>query len=173
MTRQAYIQNFSPIAMEAVEGTRIFASIMMTLAILESSDKRGTAGKSILARLFNNHFAVKTNSSWSARKANLKHREIIFGKDLLIQDYFRTYNDPAHSFKDKVQCLLENKRNVDAGVFLAITPGQQADALRAAGYNTDPHFANTLKRLIARYNLNALDTRFSRIHIQYTELSNN
>lgn len=157
MTRQEYIDKFKNIVIDSVKGTGLFPSVMMAQAILESSNKYGVPGSTVLAKDYNNHFGVKADSSWKGKKVNLQTREVYNGKNVMIGDFFRVYNNPADSFKDRNEFLLRNSNYHRAGVFLATTPEMQAEALQKAGYATDPKYANVLKALIKMYNLKALD----------------
>jgi flagellum-specific peptidoglycan hydrolase FlgJ len=163
MTRQEYIQKFRGVVLEAVKGTGLYPSVMMAQAILESSDKNGVPGNSSLAKVYNNHFGIKADKSWTGKKVNMKTREVFDGKDVIIGDYFRIYGEAVQSFKDRIQFLLKNKRYGNAGVFKSPTPEAQADALQAAGYATDPNYAKVIKGLIASYNLKDLDAECSHV----------
>lgn len=157
MTRKEYIQKFRNVVLEAVKETGLFPSLMMAQAILESSDRHGVPGNSSLARLHNNHFGIKADKAWLGPKVNLKTREVIDGSEVVIGDYFRVYEDATQSFRDRITFLQRNKRYTNHGVFLAKTPGEQADALQRAGYATDPNYASILKKLIANLKLEELD----------------
>jgi flagellum-specific peptidoglycan hydrolase FlgJ len=163
MTRQEYIQKYRGVVIDAVKGTGLLPSVMMAQAILESSDKNGVPGNSSLAKLYNNHFGIKADKGWTGKKVNLKTREVFDGKEVIIGDYFRVYNDPKDSFKDRVAFLKKNTRYTKAGVFTAKTPGDQADALKLAGYATDPNYNTILKNLISKLNLEDLDTECSHV----------
>jgi len=158
MTREEYIKRFTPAVVSSTKGTGLFPSVMMAQAILESSSKYGIAGGSMLASLYNNHFGVKADKSWKGKKVNLKTREVFSGKEVVIGDYFRVYDHPEQSFKDRNEFLLKNSNYRKAGVFNTTTPEAQAEALQKAGYATDPKYASLLKAIILKYNLKALDT---------------
>src|SRR6476469_583637 len=105
MTRQDYINRYENVVKECVKGTGLFASLMMAQAILESSDKHGVPGNSTLARLYNNHFGIKADRGWTGKKVNLQTREVFDNKDVMVGDYFRVYDEPEQSFKDRIQFL--------------------------------------------------------------------
>lgn len=157
MTRKEYVQKFRNVVLEAVKGTGLFPSLTMAQAILESSDRSGVPGNSSLARIHNNHFGIKADKAWIGPKVNLKTREVIDGSEVVIGDYFRVYEDPTQSFRDRVAFLKRNQRYTKAGVFTAKTPGEQAEALQKAGYATDPNYASILKKLIGSLDLEELD----------------
>ena len=157
MTRQEYIEKYKKNVLDAVKGTGLFPSLMMAQAILESSDIKGVPGNSTLARTYNNHFGIKADKSWLGKKVSLITREVFDEKTVMIGDYFRVYDEAGQSFKDRVQFLKRNQRYAKAGVFSARTPEEQAEALKAAGYATDPNYAPILKSLIANLKLHELD----------------
>jgi flagellum-specific peptidoglycan hydrolase FlgJ len=129
----------------------------MAQAILESSSSTGDAGGSTLAKTYNNHFGIKADAFWRGKKVNLKTREVYNGKDTIVGDFFRVYDNPGQSFKDHTRFLEKNQNYTRHGVFTAETPEAQANALQEAGYATDPHYAATLKSLINSLNLKSLD----------------
>ena len=151
--RLEYIKKYTPAVIKAAKGTGLFPSLFMAQAILESGN-----GQSSLAKKYNNHFGVKASRGWKGKVIDMKTREVFDGKDVYIKDGFRWYNNPNDSFKDRVDFLKNNPRYTKHGVFSAKTPEQQADALLQAGYATDPNYATTLKWLINKYNLKALDS---------------
>jgi flagellum-specific peptidoglycan hydrolase FlgJ len=157
MTRGEYIKKFAKVVIDSVNGTGLFPSVMMAQAILESSNKYGNVGGSTLARDYNNHFGIKADRSWKGKKVNLQTREVFNNRDEMIGDFFRVYDDPAKSFKDRNEFLVKNSNYQRAGVFLAQTPEAQAEALQRAGYATDPRYANMIKALISMYKLKELD----------------
>ena len=53
--------------------------------------------------------------------------------------------------------LKENQRYTNAGVFTASTPEAQAQALKNAGYATDPNYVSKLTGIINNYNLKVYD----------------
>ncbi len=161
MTRQEYIEQFKNVVLEVVKGTGLFPSLMMAQAILESSDVKGVPGNSTLARVYNNHFGIKADKNWKGKKVNLITREVFEGQSVILGDYFRVYDEPLHSFQDRVEFLKKNSRYAKAGVFTAKTPEQQAQSLKDAGYATDPQYAIILSSLIKKHNLSELDNQVS------------
>ncbi|MDQ3073448.1 MAG: glucosaminidase domain-containing protein [Bacteroidota bacterium] len=157
MTREDYIRKFSNAVLNSVRGTTIFPSVKMAQAIIESSDQGGNAGESKLASFFNNHFGIKANGLWKGKKAFMKTREVDNGQNVIIEDTFRVYTNPESSFHDHTLFLTKNRNYTEAGVFNAMTPEAQADALQRGRYATDPRYAYTIKKIIERHNLKALD----------------
>lgn len=157
MTRAQYIKLFTDAVVDSTKGNGLFPSVVMAQAILESSDRSGQAGNSLLARKYNNHFGIKADKTWQGKKVNLATGEVFSSKSVIVQDYFRVYDHPGQSFKDRAAFLVSNPRYYKAGVFRATTPEEQADALQKAGYATDPAYAAKLKALIDVHDLKQLD----------------
>lgn len=151
--RADYIKQFTIAVVNAAKGTGLFPSLFMAQAILESGN-----GQSSLAKKYNNHFGIKASKDWKGKVIDMKTREVFNGNEVFIKDGFRWYTNPLDSFKDRVDFLKKNQRYAKHGVFTAKSPEEQADALQRAGYATDPNYANTLKMLIAKYNLKVLDS---------------
>jgi len=161
MTRAEFINQFAPIVKKVSVGTGLFASLFMAQAILESSDKNGVPGASSLAVKHNNFFGIKAqkNDGWTGKVVMKKTREVIKGKDVMVDAPFRVYDNAEQSFIDRVAFLKRNKNYAKAGVFTASTPGKQAEALETAGYATDPNYAEMLIAMISKYNLTTLDLK--------------
>lgn len=143
MTREEYIKKIAPIATKVCRGTGLFASTMVAQAIIESGN-----GNSSLAKDANNHFGIKADRSWKGAVWSGKTREVIGGKDVYITDGFRWYSTIEEGFRDRNKFLKENKRYTQAGVFIAKTPEQQAEAFQLGKYATDPNYASIIKSVI-------------------------
>lgn len=149
-----YIADFGDAAIAGTKGTNLFPSVKMAQAILESN-----IGKSGLAKQHNNHFGIKKGTGWKGQTATMKTREVISGKNVMVDQAFRKYESATDSFKDHTSFLTKNKRYTDAGVFSAETPELQAKALQKAGYATDPNYAQALINIINGYGLKQLDEK--------------
>ena len=152
MTREEYIDRYKDEAISATRGTGLFPSVLMTQGIVESNN-----GNSLLASKYNNHFGIKADSSWKGEKVNMQTREVFSGNSVVIGDYFRVYKTAEEGFRDRTNFLLSNPRYRAAGVFNAKTPEEQIEALKRAGYATDPAYVSILTSVLHRYNLSALD----------------
>lgn len=155
--RSVFIAYYENLVKKVTKGTGLFPSVMMAQAILESADSQGNVGNSTLARVYNNFFGIKADSSWKGAKVNLKTGEVFDGVSTTVNDAFRVYKDVETGFKDRVAFLKNNSRYTKAGVFSAQTPEAQAAALKAAGYATDPDYVSKITGLINKHNLKELD----------------
>jgi len=142
-TAVTYIERFKYIAIREMNNSGIPASITLAQGILESGN-----GNSELAIEGNNHFGIKCTPEWKG-KTMLKDDD---QKD----DCFRVYKTPEESFKDHTEFL---KRKRYAPLFELDKNDYRgwATGLKAAGYATNPRYAELLISLIERYNLNSYD----------------
>jgi flagellum-specific peptidoglycan hydrolase FlgJ len=140
---EAYIANYSAIAMEEMRQFKIPASITLAQGILESGSARGR-----LAKEANNHFGIKCHD-WTGDK--------IYHDDDRTQECFRKYAQAEASFKDHSEFLTGRRRyealfKLDEDDYRAWAKG-----LRAAGYATDRKYPEKLIGLIERFQLYKYD----------------
>jgi len=157
MNRNEYIIKYAPFVMGALKGTKLFPSVMMAQALIESSSKAGVPGASLLASKYNNHFGIKADASWFGDKVDLNTTEFVNGIVKTVKAWFRVYEHAHHSFSDRINFLLENPRYKKGGVFNALDATQQTLALQRSGYATDPNYASKLMSIITRLGLEELD----------------
>ncbi len=157
MKRSNYIIQYSKDVIAAVRNTRLFPSVMMAQALIESADRNGVPGGSLLARKYNNHFGIKADASWKGEKVELPTKEFINGVMRMVKAWFRAYQHARQSFEDRVRFLVQNRRYQRGGVFDARNAGEQAHALQRSGYATDPLYATKLIAIIKRHGLEQLD----------------
>lgn len=141
---QRYIQKYQQMAMEQMVRYKIPASITLAQGLLESG-----AGNSQLARKANNHFGIKCGGRWNG--------PYMLMDDDARNEHFRVYKSPEESFEDHSKFLCSGKRY--AGLFqLSILDYKGwAKGLKAAGYATNPRYADNLINIIENYNLNDID----------------
>ncbi len=145
--RLAYIERFKDIAIFEMQTHKIPASIKLAQGILESGD-----GRSRLARDANNHFGIKCHTDWKGKR--------VYHDDDEKGECFRKYKDPAESYRDHSLFLVERPR-YKALFELEITDYKGwAKGLKAAGYATNPKYADLLIRIIEDYQLYQYDNVF-------------
>ncbi len=138
-----YIDTYKDLAIEQMVKHKIPASITLAQGLLESG-----AGYSELARKSNNHFGIKCHD-WRGRKT--------YHDDDAAGECFRAYDNPRQSYEDHSTFLRSKPRY--ASLFrLQITDYRGwAYGLKAAGYATNPQYAQSLISLIERYDLDQYD----------------
>ncbi len=143
----AYIENYSGVAIEKMNQYGIPASITLAQGILESG-----AGQSPLAVEANNHFGIKCHD-WTG--PTIRH------DDDEKQECFRKYEFAKESYDDHSKFLTTRNRyaflfNLDKTDYKAWAKG-----LKEAGYATDPNYPTRLIKIIEDYELYKYDIQSS------------
>ncbi|MGW2618893.1 glucosaminidase domain-containing protein [Streptomyces sp. NPDC001500] len=129
------------------------ASVTIAQAILESgwgAKHMGTA---------NNYFGIKAQTrnghvTWGSIATGfvtVPTREVINGHSVTVQANFRSYKSMTDSFRDH-GAFLRNNSNY-AAAFKTSDGIAFARAVAAGHYATDPHYADTLVRIIRQHDL--------------------
>lgn len=141
---QQYVDQYKDLAIEQMKRYKIPASITLAQGLLESG-----AGRSELARKGNNHFGIKCHT-WSGAT--------VYFDDDAVGECFRAYNSAYDSYEDHSRFLSTGRRY--QGLFrLSITDYKGwARGLKAAGYATNPKYADRLIDIIQVYKLYQYDT---------------
>lgn len=141
---EAYIEKYKALAIDEMEIFGIPASITMAQGLLESD-----CGRSRLAVQANNHFGIKCKKEWTG--------ETITHDDDAKGECFRKYKSAHESYKDHSEFLDKSPRY--ASLF-DLDPKDYvgwANGLKAAGYATNPKYADILVGIIEKYQLYKLD----------------
>ena len=143
---QAYIDKFAPIAQDEMRQYQIPASITLAQGILQSG-----VGFGRLALDGNNHFGIKCHRGWNGGK--------VFHDDDAKGECFRTYDDPAESYRDHSVFLSGRQRyaflfKLNKKDYIAWAKG-----LKKAGYATDPKYPKKIISIIERYKLYKYDSK--------------
>ncbi len=152
MSKTQFFNTIAPAAEEIYKQDKIFASITLAQAMLESS-----TGNSALTRKANNLFGIKAYN-WTGKTIKMQTKEHNDGTDIVTMGTFRSYDNWGESIEDHTNFLMENNTYKHHGVFKATSFAEQAKALQASGYATDPDYAKELVALIKEYNLDKYDT---------------
>lgn len=146
MTREEYIERYKSLAVRQMGISGIPASIIMAQACLESDN-----GNSPLAVKANNHFGIKCHTTWDG--------EVVYHDDDKKQECFRKYDTPEGSFFDHSDFLRYRDRYASLFNLKATDYQGWATGLKAAGYATNPAYANLLIKIIEDNKLYELDGR--------------
>lgn len=142
----AFVQVHRQAAQDAASQTGIPATFMLAQAAHESGwgqrEIRNADGSSA-----NNLFGIKAGAGWTGAVAEVTTTEFIDGQPKKLVQRFRAYASAADSFRDYARLMTENRRY---GQVLASGGDAQrfAQGLQAAGYATDPAYADKLGRVI-------------------------
>lgn len=141
----------SKVAGYAVKDKRILPSLTIAQAILESG-----WGQSGLTRNANALFGIKANSGWKGKVYSAKTKECYDGVNFTtIKDVFRAYDSWEESVNDHTAFLCgltRYKKVVNEKCYKTA-----CKAIKAAGYATDPSYAEKLITMIEQYGLYRYD----------------
>lgn len=143
MSREEYIEKYKDIAIRQMKEYGIPASIILAQACLESGN-----GNSELAIKANNHFGIKCHN-WDGKS-------FIYDDDKK-NECFRKYKCVEDSFKDHSEFLRTGKRYSSLFELKSTDYKGWAFGLKAAGYATNPRYAQILINDIEKYNLHKYD----------------
>lgn len=144
LTYQQYIDQYKDIAIEQMLRYRIPASITLAQGLFESG-----AGKSDLVRKANNHFGIKCSGGWEGRRT--------YHDDDERGECFRVYDSVFDSYEDHSLFLLGKQRYQSLFKLKTTDYKGWARGLTAAGYATNPQYAQKLIDLIELYKLDQYD----------------
>lgn len=146
--RKRFINKYKNIAIEEMIRTGIPASVRLAQGILESGN-----GKSELAVNANNHFGIKCHD-WTGKTYTMD--------DDAEDECFRKYRNPEESWMDHSAFLTLRPRY--AGLFKLKTTDYKgwAKGLKAAGYATNPRYADLLIKIIEDEKLYQYDRKIKK-----------
>lgn len=142
-----YIDTYKELAINKMYEYKIPASITIAQGIFESA-----CGKSHLAVDGNNHFGIKCHTGWNG--------DTILIDDDALQECFRKYANVEDSYTDHSEFLKTRQRYASLFTLDVMDYPGWARGLKAAGYATNPQYADRLISIIERYHINRLDTLY-------------
>lgn len=148
MSPDAFLDKLLPAARACQEAHGIPASFTLAQAALETGWGSRARG--------NNLFGVKADPSWHGPVMLVSTHEVSGGKSMPEIDRFRLYTSWDECVADRAQFFLDNPRY--APCFTETTGEGWARAVAAAGYATDPAYADKLIAIIHGRNLFRFDT---------------
>jgi flagellar protein FlgJ len=151
MAPEAFIAFVLSSALATQAASRVPAGFTVAQAAVES-DWDGSA----LSQEDFNFFGVKAIGGWAGPSQMWPTQEFLQGHYVTIQAPFRKYASMTEGFEDHAAFLTGNERY--AGAF-AHADGSIAfaRAVAAAGYATDPHYADTIVAIIVAHDLTRYD----------------
>ncbi|MCT3018034.1 hypothetical protein EFN97_04160, partial [Propionibacterium freudenreichii] len=154
-----YIRWVAGFAQEEQRRYRVPAAVSIAQSIIESG-----WGQSSLTAVDNNYFGIKCpayGSPFVSGCTSYSTSEWVNGGYVTIQAGFRSYNSPGDSFLDHGFFLSlgdpSNSANRYYPAFLTTNDRDFVRAIAAAGYATDPTYANKIISIMDRYNLYQYD----------------
>jgi flagellar protein FlgJ len=96
-----------------------------------------------------NVFGIKAGGAWSGVRAPARTLEYEGGVPVARAGDFRSYADLGAAFDDYARLIGSDTRYAEARA-AAADPGRYLAALQAAGYATDPAYADKVGRVLDR-----------------------
>ena len=150
MKPQEFIDQIAPDAMACHLKTDIPASFTIAQAALESG-----WGTSKTAAMAHNLFNIKADKSWHGPVYQMSSTEYVGGNNVLVPANWRMYLDWLSCMNDRAAFFRANPRY--AKCFSETTGEGWCRAVAAAGYATDPDYAQKLIVTIRARNLTQFD----------------
>jgi len=149
MTPDDFIAAIGPAARASMLKTKIPASFVIAEAALESG-----WGRSELATQADNLFGVKASKPWQGATLAMQTAEVLHGQRVIVPALWRKYPSWQAAIDDHAAFLLQERYRA---AFSATDSDGFARAVAAAGYATDPQYADKIIGLIHSRNLVAYD----------------
>src|SRR5580765_1780326 len=139
-------------AIQSMHDSGIKESITLAQAAVESSWL--TSQLAIQAK---NVFGIKATSSWTGKILAMPTKEYVNGHIVTVDANWRCYDSYAASLADHANFFVVNPRYAKA---LAVKgdAAQFAAAIQAAGYSTNPGYADLLMAIIRSNNFQQFDS---------------
>lgn len=147
-----FIKKVGALASADMKKTGVLASLTVAQAILESG-----YGKSGLSKDGNALFGIKATKTWKGKVYCSDTKECLDGVNMVTveNEAFRAYDSWEDSIADHSAFLKANKRYKDV---IGETDYKEAcEAIKAAGYATDPEYDTKLIKLIEDNKLTEYD----------------
>ncbi|RYY75690.1 MAG: flagellar assembly peptidoglycan hydrolase FlgJ [Gammaproteobacteria bacterium] len=144
-SQEDFLEKMRPHAEKAAAELNVNADVLLAQAALETGWGQHLIHDGNGANTFN-IFNIKA-TGWQGKSVAVNTLENRQGITQQERASFRQYDDYAQSFADYVSLIKNNPRYKHALAAGSDSEGY-ADALQKAGYATDPHYAQKIKRLI-------------------------
>lgn len=150
-TKFQYIEKYKELAISEMERSGIPASITLAQGIVESN-----SSNSKLAREACNHFGIKCGTEWTGETYPLEDDDYD-SQGNLLKSCFRKYKRPEESYLDHTDYLMGKQRY--QSLFSLATDDYKgwATGLKAAGYATNPKYADILIKTVEDNKLTEFD----------------
>lgn len=150
-----FIAKILPAARALMAETGIPASVTIAQAAVESANPARGWGDSDLTRASNNLFGIKAGPGWHGPVFSADTAEFDHGQRAVVHALWRKYPDWQASLEDHARFLRANPRY--AACFKETTGEGWARALQAAGYSTNPGYADLLIQIMRGRNMEQYD----------------
>jgi flagellar protein FlgJ len=141
-----FVEKLLPHAQAAAAETGLPARFILGQAALESGWGRGEIRRADGSTSFN-LFGIKAGRGWTGKTVEVMTTEYTGGVPRKVMQTFRAYDSYAEAFADWSRLLTQSPRYAKA-VAAGSDGAAFARELQAAGYATDPGYADKLTRVL-------------------------
>lgn len=145
--RQSFVDEIAPIAQAAADSLGVAPRALMAQAALESG-----WGKHVIrmpdGSSSHNYFGIKASPGWNGAMVKVATTEYVGGRAVTVNAKFRAYPDAKSAFQDYVDFIGRNPRYEQA-LAHGTNAALYARHLEAAGYATDPNYANKIMAILS------------------------
>lgn len=145
-TPAEFVQTLMPLAEKAANALGVAPTVLLAQAALETGWGKFVTRDTGSGKSSFNLFNIKADSRWQGDAVQVQTLEYRGGVPEKEQARFRAYEGYADSFNDYVDFLQSNPRYRQA-LEQAEDPSGFVRELHAAGYATDPEYANKIERI--------------------------
>lgn len=143
--------DFITAVLPGAKANAILAHIPVSFTIADAALETGW-GTSVRG---NNLFGIKADVRWNGPVQSFLTHEVVDGESVEVKALFRAYPSWAESIIDHGKFLLSNPRYKEC--FTCTNSESFARAVAAAGYATDPEYAEKIIEIINAHNLSNYD----------------
>jgi len=136
---EEFVRELLPEARKAARQLGVAPELLLAQAALESG-WGSSAPRLPDGRSSNNLFGIKAGSSWHGSKVSQWTLESMDGAMTRQREQFRAYGSAGQSFSDYAELISESPRYAGA-LESGGDPDRYVNAVAAAGYATDPEYA--------------------------------
>lgn len=141
-----FVEALIPLAEKAAAALNLAPGVLLAQAALETGWGKFVTRDVASGQSSFNLFNIKADSRWQGDAVQVQTLEYRGGVAQKEQARFRAYGSYADSFNDYVNFLQDNPRYQQALEHTA-NPARFVQELQAAGYATDPRYADKLERI--------------------------
>ena len=148
-------QQFIALLLAPAQATQAVTGIPASFTIAQAAVESGWGTSQQCLQDFN-YFGIKAIGGWTGETQNWETREVINGQSVMVNAAFRKYPDLTAGLEDHAAFLTGNERYAPAFQHKDDSIAF-AQAVAAAGYATDPHYAQTIISIIQAHSLQQYD----------------
>ncbi len=153
-TPRQFVEELIPHARRAARQLGVDPGVLIAQSALETGWGQAMIENRVGATSYN-MFGIKAGADWKGAQVEVPTIEFYDGLMVKERAPFRAYDSIAESFDDYVSLVRENSRYSDA-VAKGSDPVAYITALQAAGYATDPSYADKVLKIMQRAEFDVL-----------------